>query len=341
MAVDFAEIAAAAAQDAITAVGTVLGIQQQQATAGALNQLLANVQLSLDGINRTLALLQTTLGTVQELGRPQQANQAVILPSRPPSIYVAPTVTENANAVWGYVLPGSGSQAGTVMDALYDFVSYFDGYVGLPIEGSDIMLGFFNSFYPAEFPFNAVPRISSGQILATDLTVLAFLNRVWSTTPWVLDAASGLYYTTDNVVNPAVYYCTLTAATFGLYQAALAGKLGGGTVPPVWPGLANVTLGAAVALAPPGQTIVGPLDGVIMSITATPTPLPYYQFDTFVSYGKIGSISFVDDNGKAETAQPLGFTSALFTPKSMKIAQSAILRLTSGVAGTVTPWTAT
>jgi hypothetical protein len=108
---------------------------------------------------------------------------------------------------------------------------------------------------------------------------------------------------------------------------------------PLWPGLANATLGSPVALDT-GVTVGGPMDGVLIEITSAPTKQGYFTFDTMRSWRNVGALTFVDDDGNAEFPQTLGFTKAVYVPKSMKQATSCLLRLSNDVTGTVTPWLA-
>lgn len=107
---------------------------------------------------------------------------------------------------------------------------------------------------------------------------------------------------------------------------------------PVWPGLANVTLGTPVALAD-GLELDGPLAGVIIDITGVAPPVSFYPFGSLKSYVRAGALLFLSDNGDAEFPQPFGPQSEVVLPKAMITAGSAILRVTSGVTGTATPFT--
>jgi hypothetical protein len=53
----------------------------------------------------------------------------------------------------------------------------------------------------------------------------------------------------------------------------------------------------------------------------------------------VGAVAFVDDNGQAETVQPLGLDTNVVLPKGMVAADHAYIRLQSGVVGTVQPFT--
>jgi hypothetical protein len=181
-----------------------------------------------------------------------------------------------------------------------------------------------------------VPPIDPSTILSSDATVLDWLNREYAV-PGITWGTSGSNYVqgTDSYAsNNVIYTCTLSQEDFDAIKAALYPV---GQTAPVWPGLANVTLGTPLALSD-GLTVPGPLDGVLIDITAVPPSTGFYPFGTLLSYSHIGGIVFVDDNGDLEEALGIGPQSQVQTPRSMSQADHAILRLKSGVTGTVTPW---
>ena len=109
---------------------------------------------------------------------------------------------------------------------------------------------------------------------------------------------------------------------------------------PVWPGVANATLGQSVALGP-GVTIEAPMDGVIIAITGYRTSEGYWTFDDTRSLRNAGGLAFYDDAGHVESHQNLGFTSAIYSPKGMRRAAGVKIRCAAQIAGTATPWTIT
>jgi len=106
---------------------------------------------------------------------------------------------------------------------------------------------------------------------------------------------------------------------------------------PLWPGIAGVDLGTPLALSD-GMTIDGPLDGLLIHFTAVPAAAQRFSFGSQLSYKYSGAVMFGSDNGQYEMAQNLGAEHGILTPKTMIRADSAVLRLGSGFAGTVTPW---
>jgi hypothetical protein len=109
------------------------------------------------------------------------------------------------------------------------------------------------------------------------------------------------------------------------------------TNPPIWPGIANVTMGDPVPLAV-GVTIDGTMDGVIVDLTHVPSAVGSYNFDGNRSYVHVGTLAFKNDIGAYEVAQPYSFGKHLLLPKSMVKAAGCVLRCREGVLGTVTPW---
>ena len=108
-------------------------------------------------------------------------------------------------------------------------------------------------------------------------------------------------------------------------------------VPPVWPGLANVTLGEPVALAQ-GVTITTPMDGVVVSITGASSGTMWFTYDDLRSWRNVGALTFLDEEGHAEGYQALGFTSEVYVPRRLKQASGVKVMGGRGVSGTITPW---
>lgn len=107
---------------------------------------------------------------------------------------------------------------------------------------------------------------------------------------------------------------------------------------PVWPGLANVTLGTVLTLSEQ-PAVTGPFDGVLIDVTTPPTRTGLRQFgDAPMDYG-VGEIAFVTDNGYIEPWQYLGFRTALYTPKMMRQASGVRCRILAGAAGTIRTFT--
>lgn len=107
---------------------------------------------------------------------------------------------------------------------------------------------------------------------------------------------------------------------------------------PVWPGLAGVTIGGAVALV--DQLVLsGPMHGILVNVTSPPVGLGQYRVGgRRLDYGQM-RIAFETDNGELEGWQYFGFEQAIYTPHSMTIAANCRFQLLGGLGGTVAPWT--
>ena len=302
------------------------GIQQGLlAEANTLYPLLNNV-LALEQANGQL-LNQLINGKIQ-----------VSLPPVPPPAYVPPSPGDNAVGVWNYILPTSGVRAADALAIAGLFpTNLTDAYIAFP--GADVpyvsMYVNWESGYPIQ-PASSVTAADPHLILPTDANILAFLNRIDGAGTWALGPEGFPYQNGLPGSGGQQYVYTMGEADFLAWQGVNAAAA---RVAPVWPGIANVTLGATVALAD-GLTVPGPLDGLIVKITGVAPPIGYYAFGTYKSFVRAGGVVFFDDNGEGEYAQPIAGQDQVICPLSMQQADHAILRLKSGVTGTVTPWTA-
>jgi hypothetical protein len=107
--------------------------------------------------------------------------------------------------------------------------------------------------------------------------------------------------------------------------------------PPAWPGSTLVQLGSPVDLTA-GLTVTTPMDGLIVEITSVAPKQMFYTYHDVRSYRHIGALAFFDDEGHLEGYQALGFTSAIYTPRSLVRAEGVKVMSAPGTAGTVTPW---
>ena len=260
----------------------------------------------------------------------------VILPTTPPTGYGVDDGSI-AGAVWAYNVGGYTQAAGDLMlDAgmlainlsalharlpAYD-TKYFElGGTWYSTSGAD------STGHYAVFPIaNILP----------DDTLSTFLERESFFTGWSPAGDGTWYVSQDAGANDFEIYTKITDAEFLVLRdgPAAAGDL---VAAPVWPGIANVTLGTPVALAG-GLTITQPMDGVITAITATPARQGYFTFDDLLSYRNVGSLVFIDDDGEAEAYQQLNFTSQVYCCRTMKRAAAVKLRTSDNIVGTITPW---
>jgi hypothetical protein len=130
----------------------------------------------------------------------------------------------------------------------------------------------------------------------------------------------------------------LTTAEWGAYVSIIYPAAPPVLVPPIWPGLEAVTLGAEVALDRT-LTITAPMDGVIVAITAVAPKQMFYTYDDVLAYRHVGALAFVSDRGDVENWQALGFQEAVYVPRMMAHASAVKLFTPGGTEGTIRPWT--
>lgn len=107
---------------------------------------------------------------------------------------------------------------------------------------------------------------------------------------------------------------------------------------PVWPSLDQVTLGAPVAFDG-NVDVTADMDGVLVTLTTSPTKTGKYMLGNVDLWYGLGRISFESDNGDVEPWQYLAFDNGIFAPKTMAHASAVHLQVLGGAEGTVTPWT--
>lgn len=260
----------------------------------------------------------------------------VSLPVVPPTGYGGPSSSDNASAVWTeYVL----SDLVTPWEYLKSLGSrslFLKGYA--EIYKTDDLFSF---FFPAYDQFGSVsggqPSFDWGVVnpANTFLEELTLQNGAYDT-GWY-DGVGGMVELHDPIGMSALNFITNIT---GLEYDVLTGRsspVSTTMVPPVWPGLALVTMGSPVGIAAQ-LTVDGPMDGVEIIITAVSSSKPNVPYDTQNAYKFIGAIAFVDDNGDVEPYQQLSFANALYCPKFMTRATSVVVRADASVVGTVTPW---
>jgi len=296
---------------------------------------LAAIQAQIATFSATTALDFTAVLTA--VAAAQQAGSPVTLPTTPPAGYGGASASDAASAVWGFQME---DLAGTVLHGLsqaWYLVHAADQMGGWP----DGYSAYFRtnglvSQYP-DIIFNTdTPQPSADNIMPGD-TLVSWLERELPT--WIISSGEQ-GPDTVNVRQSGLsveYQWVGGNAYFNFLKSQI---LGGNTLvgAPIWPGLSGVTLGTSQAISD-GLVITGPMQGCLVDITSVPQPISYYPFGTVKSFVRAGALLFVDDDGEAEFPQPLGPQTQVILPKSMASAASAILRLPSGVIGTIQPFT--
>jgi hypothetical protein len=335
----------------------VTGIQTQQAaqateaeqqlvlsTVNTIQTELTDATNGLTAIKNAIDDLATLVGTndtsiLAAIANIPVTGAPITLPSTFPSGWNTPL----GDAVWGWPVPAAGNNAWTFLQHAGDgAIQRGEALVEETTPYADALWvvtgvwGFDDVGAPNP---NSTVTLDVTTILASDATSIDWLNRVYPTVPWLGDLQNGTKAVNDltnsnwswNVDLPIDKWLQLKA-NLGLTAAV--------SLAPVWPGLAAVTLGTPVAISS-SFTVPGPMHGVLVDITAILANKPFFDFDGSLSYRNIGALAFNEDNGDEEFPQNLGFTSAVYCPKSMKIAANCVVRADASITGTVTPWVIT
>jgi hypothetical protein len=339
----------------------LVGQQQAQAQQATLDTLLALGNAILTQVNASIQILtnatyglaalrsqldlNAALATIQyndlvaRLALVQEAGHAVTLPAAPPAGFFG----AGAGEVWQYVEPGDSFTEGQNATA----AGWFSRQLAAASAGN-----FYSSYWPGygvsgEWSNTSEPTLSGAglpildpsTILSTDADLIAWFNRTNPgvfTPPWSVDGTGHI-----NWVQPGsswVFTLLFGQSDFAQWQADHAAISKPSA--PVWPGLANVTLGGITVLAT-GLTVTTPMDGVIIKLTGVPTLRGHYDYDGLAGWLNVGALTFLSDGGEAEFYQSLSFTDQVYTPRNMVRAAAVKIRTAPGIVGTVQPWTIT
>lgn len=261
----------------------------------------------------------------------------VSLPVSPPAGYGYVGDSAIFNAVWN----GLNSP---------DLVTPYGYLKPLGIEN------FFRTGYAAHYPFDdqytwdnphydqfgnvfpSNPLFDTANILASD-DLLTYMTRENPLMDCSWQGGIGSRVRVHDSINTGgnTWVTTMDDPAFQALKARLFPSVSNDLLP-VWPGAAGVNLGSPVAVDV-GVTITTDMDGVLVDLTSVPARLSAYTFGTAISYKALGGLAFVSDSGEVEPYQTLGFTSAIYTPKTMARASGVVFRSLFGVVGTITPWT--
>jgi hypothetical protein len=174
-------------------------------------------------------------------------------------------------------------------------------------------------------------------ILSSDATSADWLNRVAPTAGWLSPLANGCLALEDIDGGNWQWYVDLPIDKWLQLKANL-GLTNTGKGPPIWQGLANVTLGASTALTN-GLMLTGPMDGVIVTILSAPPGKAKFAYGLVTAYQHLAALSFTDDDAHQEGFQPVQFEVGIYCPTTMVTAAGVIFRVDPAVTGTVVPWT--
>jgi hypothetical protein len=284
------------------------------------------------------ATLLTALTDIQTaVANTQQAGSAVTLPSTYPVGWSAGIGTDAAAGVWSYANPLGNLTTIQLLQAAGLWAAFEEGYGRQPrisplfdtANYSEVG----NSGWTVVYPNEDWTAIIAGD------TMLSWLTR---TNPGatVVDVQGYTEMVTPyGGSDPAAithFVTSITESQFAVIMASMFPSVA--QTAPVWPGLSGVTLGTPVALSN-GLVVAGPLAGLLIDITAVAPPVSYYPFGAVKSFVRAGAVIFTTDNGDSEFPQPFGPEDEIITPKVMVTAASATLRVTTGIVGTVRPFT--
>jgi len=296
---------------------------------------LSALQSQIATLSGQLAIDVTALQTA--IAATQQAANPVVLPSSYPGTWSATIASDSASGVWN--TPDAFTGATTLGDLsnLAVVLSNMGAFHVNPGDSDRPFHWISNLFQTSPFPITRTfsPEFPANTILPSD-DLVSFLNGANAGWSWSWDDVAHNWASANDPLNAGVtWYCDLNAVQFAQLQSALAGAVTGA---PVWPGLAGVTLLTPVAIAD-GVTITEVMHGCLIAVTGYPLNRGQFSFNGVISVRNLGALAFFSDNGDEEFPQTLGFTSAVYLPKSMSSAAGLLLRTTGGVTGTITPFT--
>ncbi len=309
---------------------TVTVLQDPTSGLAALYALIVGLQSDLD---TSVAEILLAIGT------PQQAGSAVTLPTTTPSGGAWVDLGNVGSSIWNFTDPPGDITPYQYVKLAGSWVDFqnVDGQ-GPPIDWlfyANDYQPIFDDAWAVTYPSDDPSTIAPSDTLLTWLTG----QNPTATVTWFggVGAQVQVHFSTGSDVE--TFLTKIIDADFQLLKSFIFPSTPVQT-PPVWPGLAGVTLGTPIALAT-GVTVPGPLDGVLVEITSVPSYTGLFDFDGDPSYRNVGGITFQTDNGQDELPQTLGFASAVYCPRAMTRAVLAKVRTPGAIVGTVTPWVRT
>lgn len=200
--------------------------------------------------------------------------------------------------------------------------------------------------YGALIPWSAsaippVPALDLTAVLPDD-TVLSYLNRevdsyTWTNQgPWGEATPAGVFAALSGDYAGYYWRCKLTDDE--LHLLAQAAGAAGTVHPPIWPGLAGVTLGAPVVLTDDGR-VEATMHGCLLEITATDPGSGRIEFEGNSWWYRAGFLAFEDADGNLERHDYLNRELGVYTCQTMRQASAVVVHLDRASQVTVTPWT--
>lgn len=176
-------------------------------------------------------------------------------------------------------------------------------------------------------------------------SLVTFLNRVESTYLWTYTGPDGIVTNcawTSGTTGGRLFYWRCRYQDWqlpfisGRVAAAIAGV--GRMAPPIWPGLANVTLGTPVSVLTDTE-VVAAMDGALWHTDTAPPRRSRFVVNGHAYDYHLGSFAFTTDDGQAETFGYLGWVDQILVPRLIARPASVLISLGENVTGTLTPWT--
>jgi hypothetical protein len=251
------------------------------------------------------------------------------------SAIVIPPAADNANAVWDYYPPmGNGKTAATLMADAGGLGDNLLNAAGMPLRGASLFA--INGNWANNY-VNSVGTLPSPDWsdIRPDDTRLSWLQRTDSGHTWTAFAPAYepfAHYSGDLTHGYWNITPLFSEADFEVWKLALSSRR-----VPIWPGLANVTLGTTVP-AVVSTTLELPMDGIIWLTTSYPPARARWGAAPYYSIYHTGRLAFITDNGDLEPFQYMGWQNAIFVPQTMGRAAGVVVFLEAGIEGAITPW---
>lgn len=252
-----------------------------------------------------------------------------------------PSTAAIAEDVWQYPMVDSNTPQGLLQGAgLASFI--LSAQVGLPLAGAPMfsLWGPWDNYHGVYA--NVQTPLPDWSDIGADETILAWLQRTDAQNTWEADINTGLPVA---VVSGGGAWGHFEIRPSFFELPARAGQPPPPSLPPidiltapVWPGVADATLGGTVSLVDQLE-LAGPMHGVITNITTPPSKTGLRMIGGQPYDYNVGEIAFVSDRGDIEPWQYMGFRTALFTPKTMATASAALFRVLAGAVGTARTFT--
>jgi hypothetical protein len=342
-------------RDVVGFIEQYIAAEQAQLTSDQLLNIqngINSIITSVNGLTAGQDALDNNLGAFEStvldlLGRilsranaTQPEFTPVTLPLFPPIGY-GPGTSISAADVWSFPSAITGNDANDRLDDIDGLAKNLSSLLGSVESGTNPpwrQQGTWQN--PGLGPTDAsgmAPVVDFRTILATDATAVDWINREYPGFGVAADLGDGRPYYIEGSTG-FITFLDISSYQFDQIKAGVSPL--GGNVPPIWPGLALVTLGTPVALVD-GLTLAIPLDGVLVEGITAPAGKKFVTYGAVQSWRHIASLAFVTDNGDVEQFQAVNFGSQLFATLGQKRAAGVVFHVSGGVTGTVIPWTVT